>query len=87
MNACLHKSAAHNFRELHRCSIAVLTGKGLEVSFFISNLPAANTTACRGQQFACELRVERDCARVWGFKKKILPRIFKPKREDGEKHN
>ena len=87
MNACRRKSAAHNFVDLHRRSISALPGKGLKIPFFylfISNVSAGNTTICRWQQFTCELRVERACARAWSFRSKTLPRIFRPNREDGE---
>jgi len=52
MNACLDKSAAHNFLELYRSSISALPGKWLKVSIFILHICTANTTLCHGQQFA-----------------------------------
>jgi len=38
-----------------------VTTKLVSRSFLMSNISTDNTTPCRGQHFACELRVERTC--------------------------
>jgi len=90
MNACRRKSAAHNFVDLHRRSISALPGKGLKIPFFylfISNVSAGNTTICRGQNLAPQIRVEGRPAlgeehRLRLFQKKVLGGVIGWKREE-----
>jgi len=59
-NMCLHGYRDHNFlMPLRRC-ISALPGKALKTFFFlIFKVFACNITLCRGQHFACEVRIYR----------------------------
>jgi len=87
MNACLDKSAAHNFWELHRRSITALPGERVKGFLFYFKCLYGQHNSTSGAAVCLVLRVERACAALYGSKNEILPRIFKPKREYGEKYN